>query len=279
MGLMERDGKIYQGNHETLISKSIFDKAQDILSGRVHSRKRNHFYSARGFLQCASCGCNLTCDTKKGFKYYYCTNGKGNCEQHKKYMRSEFIDELLAKMLLNLKFDETLIQISSDAYKESNQSKIDYTQSATDTIANELEALTKKESVLTDGYASEVIKPDIYEQKMLEIENKRAELQAQLKEINSKGPVTQVTFEQIKNIFIDGNRASEKYMASGDEAKRNMLSELLSNATIKNQSVAQYQFKSPYQVLAETPKNIDFEKMCAGEDSNLHALTGATTSR
>ena len=34
--------------------------------------------------------------------------------------------------------------------------------------------------------------------------------------------------------------------------------------TIKNREVAQYQFKCPYQVLAETPKNIDFEKLCAG---------------
>ena len=272
IGLMERDGKIYQGNHETLISKVVFDKAQDILNGRIHSRKRNHFYSARGFLQCASCGCNLTCDTKKGFKYYYCTNGKGNCEQHKKYMRSEFIDELLSKMFLNLKFDEQLIQLSADAYKEANQDKINYVQSNVDTITNELESLTKKESVLTDGYASEVIKPDLYKQKMLEIENKKTELQAQLREIQSKGPVTEVTFEQIKNIFMDGNRASEKYIASGDEVKRNMLSKLLSNATIKNQEVAQYQFKSPYQVLANTPKNINFEKMCRGEDSNLHEL-------
>lgn len=112
-----------------------------------------------------------------------------------------------------------------------------------------------------------------------EIENKRAELQAQFKEIQSKGPLTQVTFEQIKNIFMDSNRASEKYIVSKDEAKRNMLSKLLSNAFIQNGTVAHYQFKSPYQVLAKTHKNITFENLCAGEDSNLHALTGVTTSR
>jgi len=83
-------------------------------------------------------------------------------------MRSEFIDELLAKVFLNLKFDEQLIQMSADAYKESNQDKINYVQSSIDTLTNELQSLTKKESVLTDGYASEVVKSDMYKQKMLE---------------------------------------------------------------------------------------------------------------
>ena len=56
---------------------------------------------------------------------------------------------------------------------------------------------------------------------------------------------------------------SPRYLVADDQEKRNMLQKLLSNASIKNQTVAQYQFKSPYQKLVDAPKNINLELMCA----------------
>lgn len=48
-----------------------------------------------------------------------------------------------------------------------------------------------------------------------------------------------------------------------------MLEKLLLNASIKNKTVTQYQFKSPYQKLANLPKNADIKLLCAYQDSNL----------
>lgn len=144
-GLMERDGKIYQGNHKAIVPIKLWNQAQDVLHGRLHPHRKIHFYSAQGFLKCASCGCALTCDTKKGYIYYYCTNGKGNCEEHKKYMRSEFVDKLLSDLFLKLKFNSEFIEISAEAYKAKNMDKIDYTESSLESLSNELKMLLDKE--------------------------------------------------------------------------------------------------------------------------------------
>ena len=267
-GLMERDGKVYQGNHKPIISQSLFSKAQDVLHGRNHPRPQKHFYSAQGFLRCASCNCALTVDTQKSYQYYYCTNGKGACEEHKKYMRSEYIDGLLSKMFLELKFDEELIEISYEAYKACNQDKNAYTADTLESLTKELSCLTEKELTLVDGYSSKLIREEIYKLKIKEIENKRVEINQQIKEIQSKSGISSVTLEQVKNIFLDGSRASEQYLKVGDIERRKMLEKLLSNATIKNKTMAQFQFKSPYQVLANTPKNGDLNALLRDLDSN-----------
>jgi hypothetical protein len=49
-----------------------------------------------------------------------------------------------------------------------------------------------------------------------------------------------------------------------EQEKRNMLKKLLSNASVKNKSVAQYLFKNQYQVLALAPKNSDLNTMRTG---------------
>ncbi len=267
-GLMERDGKIYQGKHQAIISVNQFNKAQEILHGRAHPHPKKYFYSAQGFLKCDNCGCALTVDTRKGFKYYYCTNGKGICDQHKGYMRSEYVDKALSDVFKVLQYDAELIEISYEAYKARNQNKFTYVEAAKENLLNELNALTEKESLLVDSYTSQVLRKDLYEQKMLEIENRRVEFKKQLSEVEIKGGVSVHTLEQIKNIFLDGNRASEKYLTLNEYEKRKMLEKLLSNATFKNKSVAQYIFKNPFAILANSPKNTDLPSLLRDLGSN-----------
>ena len=267
-GMMERDGKIYEGKHKGIVSVKQWNDAQEILHGRAHPHPKKYFYSAQGFLKCEHCGCALTVDTRKGHKYYYCTNGKGICDEHKGYMRSEYVDESLSEMFKVLAFDKETIEISYEAYKELNTGKATYVDTSTDNLLNELQGLSEKESLLVDSYTAQVLRKDLYEQKMLEVENKRTELKKQLKEIQLKGAVSAEAIEQIKKVFLDGNQASEKYLTLDEYEKRKMLGELLSNATFKKKSVAQYLFKNQFQILAITPKNSDLPRLLPDLESN-----------
>ncbi|MFZ1019905.1 MAG: hypothetical protein WAN61_02860, partial [Minisyncoccia bacterium] len=91
-------------------------------------------------------------------------------------MRSEYVDEALSKMFKVLAFDKEMIEISYLAYKELNIQKADYVDTSKDNLLNELKGLSEKESLLVDSYTSQVLRKDLYEQKMLDIENRRTEL-------------------------------------------------------------------------------------------------------
>lgn len=265
-GLMSRQGKLYQGKHEAIVSTDLFEKVQDVLHGRLHSKPKKHFYSARGFLTCATCECMITADTKKGHQYYYCTNGKGVCKEHRQYLRAKQVDELLSQLFQELRFDEELIDLSGQVYLErlKNDPSGQYASNARETAEKELKSLDSGESVLTDALASGVLRRDLYDAKMRGIADRRVELQNQIARMGVSGQTPECTFEQVKEVFLSANKAANGYLLMTDEEKRHTLGKLLSNVKIENQKVAQWQFKSPYDVLARASKFADFSAMCAG---------------
>lgn len=269
LGLMvDKSGKLYQGKHAPIISQNLFDQVQNILHRKSSPKPQKHFYSARGFLTCASCGCMLTAETQKGYIYYHCTNGRGGCDEHKAYLKSDDIDTLVSRLFLHLKFEEEFIELSYEAYKAENDDKNSYVKTSIESLSRELQSISEKESRLVDGYVGQLISEPLYKQKKLEFENQRTTLTNQMKEIEAKGGVSHVTLEQIKNVFLEGSRASAEYIAVGDMEKRRMLQKLLSNASILNKSVAQYSFKSFYIPLALAPKNCSLTEMRRVGDLN-----------
>jgi DNA invertase Pin-like site-specific DNA recombinase len=109
-GIMVRDGKYYNGNHKLIISKSDFDKAQELLADRSRPRLKKLFFPLRGFMKCEVCGCALTASLKKGHHYYYCTNRKEKCDEHKTYMREVYLYDKFADILDNIAFSERKIE-------------------------------------------------------------------------------------------------------------------------------------------------------------------------
>jgi hypothetical protein len=69
-------GEVYEGKHEPLISKRLFDEAQAVLKSR-YKWSRNHTpvkpKAFLGLLQCATCGGAITAEVQKGHTYYRCT--------------------------------------------------------------------------------------------------------------------------------------------------------------------------------------------------------------
>ena len=96
------------------------------------------------------------------------------------------------------------------------------------------------------------------------VADRRVELKNQLSRMGVIATEPDITFEQVREVFLDGNRASNDYLLLQPEEKRHTLGKLLSNASIRNKTVAQYQFKSPYDILARMPKNASLSVMCTG---------------
>jgi len=87
VGLMRWKGEMFEGHHEPLISKKLFDRCQEVMQKRGKVQEvRKHNFAFLGLLKCASCGCSITGERQKGHNYYRCTKKKGPC-QEKHYLR------------------------------------------------------------------------------------------------------------------------------------------------------------------------------------------------
>lgn len=75
-------GQMYQGSHEPIISKIIFDRVQEKLAVPVKAKWGNKKFDFKGLFKCAYCGSTfigeekfklLKDGTKKKYIYYHCT--------------------------------------------------------------------------------------------------------------------------------------------------------------------------------------------------------------
>lgn len=85
MGEFDWKGKRYVGVHEPIVSRELWNKAQDLLSGRYANRNRKPKldFAFSGLIQCGHCGCSLVAEIKKErYVYYHCSKARGNVRNH-----------------------------------------------------------------------------------------------------------------------------------------------------------------------------------------------------
>ncbi len=261
-GVITYNNKHHLGNHEPLISKDLFDKCQLIMNGGNKPRKQKHFFPLTGLFTCGECGCSITAQKQKGYSYYHCTNGKGICTQRPFYIREEKLEEQLSTVFDAICFDEELIEIMylSALERLENEGSVD--DKTLQNTQNELRALKNKESRLLDAYLSQSIEKDVYDAKQDEIKKERISFEQNLINQTNKFQDPRAAIERTKKLFLDSNKAKSEYLEAIPERKREIAYEVLSNALLINKIMAQPQLKSPYDMLARTPKNADILTMC-----------------
>jgi len=98
-GVLRYNNELFEGKHEPIITKKLFDECQEAMKRKSKPQKvdKMKFFLYRGFFHCGECGYTITADRKikkndKQYVYYYCTKKNPNhkCSQHF-FMREENI--------------------------------------------------------------------------------------------------------------------------------------------------------------------------------------------
>lgn len=268
-GIMVKDGVYYQGKHEPLISKEIFDRANDTLNGKVHSKRQTHSFPLGGFMTCDVCGCMLTATLQKGrYVYYYCTNGRKICTQRAKHLTAKDAEILIASLFGKLRIDEKLLDLAFRAFEEKCHNQAASLEEVRKPLLNRLKTLDESQNRLLDTYLAGIVSKDAYEARMAAYKNERVALETQLSNTGVSAEEGEVTFEQLKKVFLTANSAEKAFLEGDDDLKRRYAEILLSNAKVKDGEIQSYQFKMPYQIIANIPQKGDFVSVLRDLDSN-----------
>lgn len=258
-GTMVRNKLRYAGNHAPLISKEVFDEARNIAEGKTQARTQTLFFPMRGFLTCATCGCALTSSLKKGYQYYYCTNGKKICTAHKTYLREETLYPVVAQILTDLAFSKRKIELTYKAVKERAKLPNTYNVEVLEKLKKELINIAVKESKLLDAFLDSSITKEAYDLKVVALRNEKVSIQVAITKQEAVEVVD--TLERVKKIFEQGITMYNDFIAGDDLKKHEILKTVLWNASIKGEKIVTKQYKSPYQTIANSPKNLTICEM------------------
>ena len=167
-----RSGETFQGVHAPLIDKSVFDRVQSVLQGRVTHKAIGHKFRYQRLLRCVTCGFSLIAERQKGYVYYRCQTR--SCPTT--CLREEKINDALREVAARFRIphdDWDEIRHEADTILADAKTKIDDTlQSLTLAIA----AIDDRLGRLTDGYIDRVIDRNSYLARKEQLLDERATL-------------------------------------------------------------------------------------------------------
>lgn len=223
-GLIEikRTGEIFDGAHEPLISAALFERVQDIRSGKCGKKVTRHNHLFRGLFRCARCSGPMTPERQKGRVYYRCqTRG---CLT--KTVREDFLDETVRNGLdLPGLTDESvrfLIAGMSDHHEADDGAKVLRGYEV------QLAEITQREDRLTDALIDRLIDQDTFaaRKKALALERTRIEeMQVAEAKFSWTPEDLQKYLELVKSL-----KAS--YEIGVPEEKRRIIDSAFSNRTV-----------------------------------------------
>src|SRR3990167_3868518 len=137
-GMIEYNGELYDGKHEPIITKKLFDSVQEVMANKSKPKSpKLKPYVYRGFFRCGECGCFITTETQKGHNYLRCTKRKNPCSQ--RYAREDAITSQvrteIQKVSLPLDWANWMIAENEKDRQSENQSSEIFSQKTKDEIS------------------------------------------------------------------------------------------------------------------------------------------------
>ena len=257
-GLIVHKGELYEGKHEPLVAKQLFDQVQEVMKKRSKAKTSTlKPYLYRGLFSCGACGCTITTETQKGHNYLRCTKRKALCSQP--YVREEIITSQIQAEIKKVALPSAWANwLVTEVEKE--RTGIAQAEAAShQKLKDKLRMSSEKLDLLLDALLSKALSQEEYVAKKSNLVNEKIELQQQLSAFGAK---QNNRFELMLAFIRSANQATE--IASGEnlETTRDFLKTIGSNPTIAARTLS-VPFKNPWQILAKY-------KMASRSDTTLH---------
>lgn len=248
MGLIKLDttNEIFEGQHKPLISKKLFDEAQDVFAGKNSKKQIRHFFIFRKHVTCKYCQNVLIPERQKGFIYYRCQTKP--CPQ--KTIREEIFESELVTTYKKLQFNNFeagLFQKEVEAYKKTQPQRA---ESLKKQLLMSLEQSETRLSKLADAYVDGVFDKETYFAKKNQLVIEQHQLRQQLQ---NNGANFNEIIDQVEQFLELSKKAYLSYKLGHPEEKRDMVKITTSNFIAFEKSVL-IKLKYPFQIIADRPR-------------------------
>ena len=274
LGLMKWKGEIFEGQHEPLISKKLFDKCQEVMAkrGKVQEVRKHHF-AFLGLMKCASCGCSITGERQKGHNYYRCTKKKGLC-QEKHYLREEALTEQIKSFLQKVSLSSQDTEKVLAALDSEQDKAREGAQSEVGILKEQLSQVEAKLQKLLNVYLADALSTEEYAAKKGQFISKKVMLNEKINDFEQKG----LSWLEPAREFVKSlNQAANLIQTDNLSELPTFLKNIGSNHFLQNR---QFFFtpKIEYKLVAERSEanqnSLTFPTWCTGRDSNPRSPMG-----
>jgi len=246
-GVFSFNGEIYDGTHEPIISKKLFDSVAQVMSNRgKKKRKRKHEFAFSGLMKCGNCDCLITAEKQKGHHYYRCTKKKQTCNE--KYLREENLVEQMKGIIQKVSLpDDWANNMLAEIDKEKEQAREETKVFVQNLQTKKTEIEAKTENLLDLFIGGKGIEPEEYQAKKLKLLNEKQDILGKIRDFEQKG---NNWLEPMKEMILASSQAKILLSQSDNQEIRAFLKNIGSNFILKDKKF-QFALKNGWRALAE----------------------------
>ena len=272
IGLMKYKNEIHEATHEPLISKKLFDRAQEIMKEKGKPQKvKKHNFDFLGLMKCP-CSAAITAEKKikpsgKEYVYYRCTKKKGPC-QEKYFLRQEELYEQIKSFLQKVSLSShDAEQVLAELGKEESQAR-EQAQTTVQNLKTKLSEIEQKLEKLLDVYLEETITAEEYSSRKGKLVKQKVGLQEQIRDFEQKGLSW---LEPAREFVLSLNQAAKLLETENKEETTTFLKNIGSNCILQNRQLI-FSPKIQYKLTAERSEaasnSLRFSKMWTHGESH-----------
>lgn len=224
-------GRLYQGKHEPIISKELFDLVQKTLADRHRAtRAKRYSFTFSGIFRCGYCGCTLSAERHKGkYVYYRCTQSRGPCQQ--KFLKEELIDEIAAGLVKRIQLEENLLDWLRETLRQSHADEQAFHDAQIEALEEKEKAIQRRLDQIYIDKLDGKITEEFWRQKTDEWRAEQDEIRRKL--VLHRQANRSYIEEGVKILELT-QHAPAFYLRATPEEKREILKTVLSNCALKD---------------------------------------------
>lgn len=263
-------GKVYDGVHEPLVSRDLWDKVQAVLDGRgtKNLRRVKNDFAFWGLLRCGHCDCAMVGELKKGkYTYYHCSFGKG-AKHAEPYVREGVLRERFADALDLLQFDAESAAWLTDSLKESHADEQKYRDEAIAKLRAELDRLQGRLDAAYEDKLDRRIDAATFDRKAAVWREEQDRTRRALEE-----------HERADASYMDAGirvlelsqRTKALYLEQDPREGRKLLDLVLSNSTWAKGTLT-VTWRQPFDILVDTNTALKEKKLAGASPDELRSV-------
>ena len=244
---LKRSGETFQGAHQPLISVTLFNRVQQILSGKATTRIQQHDFIFRRLLACKTCNYSLIGELQKGSVYYRCHTRE--CPPTS--IREDVAEEGFVRLFEPLEFSSEEKRYIEQKIEKLRKEWADEYTSTKNALTLRLSNLQNRLARLTDAYLDGVIDKGIFEERKAVLLMERREIEEYLGKLKENDRVIP---DQLERFLELAGSANLRYQLGITEEKRELLKIVASNRQVEGKKLY-FTLSFPFREVANRLKN------------------------
>ncbi len=268
-GLFKYAGEFYEGKHQTIITKKLFDKVQKVLQQRGKPQKSHQEpLGYCGLLRCGNCGMMVTGGYRKKLQkngnlnewyYYHCSRKSKTIKCLEPVIRQEELDRQVSAILKQFTLPESWATELEGVLKKDEQEVLKTSNELIEEIRIEIQSISIKLARLLTVYLDQDIDRDNYQGEKASLLSLKKTLEGKIEEL------TQGQHSWIKPLqewLKEAQNAGETALSPSLSDKKSLLQKICGlNLSLQNRKVA-FTPQNQWASLCDAHKKISEMPLC-----------------